>query len=162
MAKYWNKPIIVDWIKKEITDTPKTGTIAWTEEFGNYLASDYVKNDDGAYIEFTDKYGKTKRKIVPKLTTNQIRKFFGEVKRIQSKSFNSETKIEFKLLKPKLAYAVGRSKKKEAKIHDFYHVFAPAIDYVETKDDFRRFIKIFEAVVAYHKAAEETKLILEN
>ena len=66
----------------------------------------------------------------------------------------------FVLLKPKLAYAVGRVKdgKKYYKIEDLYNVLTKAIDVVvsnETKDKskaFKNFIAIFEAIVAYHKA----------
>ena len=89
-----------------------------------------------------------------KLTTNQLRKFFGEVKRQQMEGFNE---TDFILLKPKLAYAVGRAKDPKAKINDFYLVIANAIDRVKNEKQFKNFIQIFEAIVAYHKAAEESK-----
>jgi len=91
---------------------------------------------------------------VAKLTTNQLRKFFGEVKRQQMKGYNE---TDFVLLKPKLAYAVGRAKGK-SKITDFYEIMSIAIDEVKSEAHFKNFIKIFEAIVAYHKAAEEKKL----
>ena len=70
---------------------------------------------------------------------------------------------DFVLLKPKLAYAVGRSKSnisnpnkinKINKIVDFYDVMSRAIDLVENDKHFKNFIKVFEAIVAYHKVAE--------
>lgn len=89
-----------------------------------------------------------------KLTTSQLRRFFGEVKRQQLQGYDES---DFVLLKPKLAYAVGRAKEENAKIQDFYYVIANAIDKVQNEDDFKRFIKIFEAIVAYHKKFSEEK-----
>jgi len=66
------------------------------------------------------------------------------------------------MLKPKLAYAVAKVKDEDAKIHDFYHVLVGGIDMVTSKEHFKNFIKIFEAIVAYHKAAEDSKLDSEN
>ena len=85
---------------------------------------------------------------------------------------NGYDETEFILLKPKLAYAVGRARSKvksiklkdELRINDFYHVISKAIDCVkaDTHEDsekrFHNFIKVFEAIVAYHKAAEESKM----
>ena len=104
------------------------------------------------------------------LTTSQLRKFFGEVKRQQMMTEFNET--EFIMLKPKLAYAVGRAKENggkgkkknrgkniKLKIEDFYWVMADAIDKVMDSADkekaFKNFITIFEAIVAYHKAEEK-------
>lgn len=160
MTKYWNEPIQENWIKEGITNKPEIGTIAWVEKFGIHLA----KKGDVAYKDYKCTIPKTKKngdKILrPILTTNQLRKFFGEVKRLQG--FSEYRSSEFALLKPKLAYAVARAKDEDAKIHDFYHVIAKAIDIVESKKDFKNFIKIFEAIVAYHKAAEVSKLELES
>lgn len=128
-----------DFPKSEITGKITTKTVEFAKEFGSYLGTD-VKN--GYKIE------------VAKLTTNQLRKFFGEVKRQQMKGYNE---TDFVLLKPKLAYAVGRTKGK-SKITDFYEIMSIAIDEVKSEAHFKNFIKIFEAIVAYHKAAEEKKL----
>lgn len=128
-----------DFPKSEITGKITTKTVEFAKEFGSYLGTD-VKN--GYKIE------------VAKLTTNQLRKFFGEVKRQQMKGYNE---TDFVLLKPKLAYAVGRTKEK-SKITDFYEIMSIAIDEVKVEAHFKNFIKIFEAIVAYHKAAEEKKL----
>ena len=127
-----------DFPKSEITGKITTKTVEFAKEFGSYLGTD-VKN--GYKIE------------VAKLTTNQLRKFFGEVKRQQMKGYNE---TDFVLLKPKLAYAVGRTKEK-SKITDFYEIMSIAIDEVKSEAHFKNFIKIFEAIVAYHKAAEEKK-----
>ena len=134
----WNKMIPQEEIQKKITAT----TVNFAEEFGKYLA----QTEEGT----------------SPLTTTQLRKFFGEVKRQQMMTGYDET--EFVMLKPKLAYAVGRAKQNGKrgiylKIEDFYKVMADAIDKVIVSPDkntaFRNFITAFEAIVAYHKAAEK-------
>ena len=116
-------------------------------------------------VRFAEDFGKELAKAeydAEPLTTSQLRKFFGEVKRQQMMTEFNET--EFIMLKPKLAYAVGRAKQngrkgKKQKIEDFYWVMADAIDKVMDSEDkekaFKNFITIFEAIVAYHKAAEK-------
>ncbi|MEE3384460.1 MAG: type III-A CRISPR-associated protein Csm2 [Prevotella sp.] len=132
-----NKLISKIEIQEKITET----TVNFAEEFGGYLAQ--------------------KEDTAEPLTTSQLRKFFGEVKRQQMIGYDE---TEFIMLKPKLAYAVGRAKQngrrgKVQKIEDFYYVMADAIDKVESSTDkqkaFKNFITAFEAIVAYHKAAEK-------
>ena len=133
----WDKRKLIpqEEIQKKITEA----TVQFAEKFGNYLAQ-------------KDEYGP--------LTTSQLRKFFGEVKRQQMTGYDE---TEFVMLKPKLAYAVGRAKQngrgKYQKIEDFYLVMADAIDKVVSSSNkevsFRNFITAFEAIVAYHKAAEK-------
>ena len=126
--------------KEEIQGKVTAATVQFAERFGKYLA----EKEDNA----------------EPLTTTQLRKFFGEVKRQQMIGYNE---TEFVMLKPKLAYAVGRAKQngrkgKHQKIEDFYMVMADAIDNVEScpnkANAFKNFITSFEAIVAYHKAAE--------
>ena len=94
------------------------------------------------------------------LTTSQLRKFFGAVKNLQLMvELNGFSESEFGMLKPKLAYAVGRAHKnngnKECRIDDFKDVISQAIDNVMACEDkkkaFDNFINFFEAIVAYHK-----------
>ncbi|MCR4560197.1 MAG: type III-A CRISPR-associated protein Csm2 [Bacteroidales bacterium] len=143
----WNKSDLIP--ANEITDKITTKSVEFAQRFGAHLGTDDT--------EF-DKNGRTKVSRA-KLTTNQLRKFFGEVKRQQMTGYNE---TDFVLLKPKLAYAVGRAKDSKAKINDFYFVIANAIDQVKTKEHFKNFIKIFEAIVAYHKAAEDSKMTFNN
>lgn len=134
----WNKNARIP--KEEIQEKISDVTVSFAKDFGDYLAK-----EEGA----------------EPLTTSQLRKFFGEVKRQQMMGYND---TEFVMLKPKLAYAVGRVKQngrrgKTYKIEDFYLVLADAIDKVQSSTDkpkaFRNFITAFEAIVAYHKAAEK-------
>ena len=153
MSKYWNEPIQKNWIEDRI-DEP---AVVWSAKFGRHLA----KKDEPAYEDLKLSRVKIKNsKLVNRtpLTTTQLRKFFGEVKRQQALGFNENDKTDFILLKPKLAYAVARAKDDDAKIHDFYWVISNAIDLVKTESQFRNFIKLFEAIVAYHKANEDSNL----
>jgi CRISPR type III-A-associated protein Csm2 len=127
--------------KEEIQNKVTDITVQFAKGFGDYLA----EKEDNA----------------EPLSTSQLRKFFGEVKRQQMLGYKE---TEFVMLKPKLAYAVGRAKQngskfKAYKIEDFYDVLADAIDKVQSSVDrqkaFKNFITVFEAIVAYHKAAEK-------
>ena len=135
----WNKLIPREEIQVKVTAV----TVAFAEEFGNYLAE------------------KNEADREEPLTTTQLRRFFGEVKRQQMTDFDE---TEFVMLKPKLAYAVGRAKQSgrigsRQKIEDFYIVLADAIDKVLSSPDKtlarKNFITAFEAIVAYHKSAEK-------
>lgn len=135
----WNKSERIP--KEEIQNKVTDKTVQFAEIFGTYLA----EKEDNA----------------EPLTTSQLRKFFGEVKRQQMMGYND---TEFVMLKPKLAYAVGRAKQNgkrntHLKIEDFNTVIADAIDKVFNSADkpkaFKNFITAFEAIVAYHKAAEK-------
>ena len=136
----WNKNDLIP--KEEIQNKVTDVTVQFAERFGKYLAVDDYDSES--------------------LTTSQLRKFFGEVKRQQMMKEFNET--EFTMLKPKLAYAVGRAKQngkknKAQKIEDFFIVITDAIDKVLNSADrakaFKNFITAFEAIVAYHKAAEK-------
>lgn len=129
-----------EWVQNGI----KVETITWAEAFANDLArSTRVPGDRGR-----------DRNIKP-MSTSQLRKFFGEIKRIQAMGFDStDAKDDVLMLKPKLAYAVGRDKG-ETKLDMFYQKMSIALDAIDLQNEkhFNNFIKIFEAVVAYHKAA---------
>ena len=134
----WNQNDLISAseLQGEITQE----TVKFAERFGTYLAD------------------KMDRDAKP-LTTSQLRRFFGEVKRQQLMGYDPTS---FVMLKPKLAYAVGRAKQNSRgflKIEDFYTVLADAIDKVEQAPDkqkaFKNFITAFEAIVAYHKASEK-------
>ncbi len=129
----WNENVP----SSEITDRITEKTVSFAKRFGEYLGRD-------------DKAPDGRGTIAGKLTTNQLRKFFGEVKRQQLQGYAESS---FVMLKPKLAYAVGRADKKN-KIRDFYRVISGAMSYVHDEKQFKNFVQIFEAIVAYHKAAE--------
>lgn len=133
MAKFFIDP-------NEITVKVTSKTVDFAQEFGKYLGTD-DRNDPR----------NPKKITATKMTSSQLRKFFGEVKRQQMQGYDP---TEFVLLKPKLAYAAGRAEK-DSKIREFFPVMSTAIDLVKDELSFNNFIKVFEAIVAYHKAAEE-------
>jgi len=61
------------------------------------------------------------------------------------------------MLKVQLAYANGRDKKEggtnKTKICYFYEKLSSAIDFIDTKEHFKNFVNVVEAIVAFHKAA---------
>jgi len=146
-----------DAIRNEIT----AETVEYAKRFGKHLATP----GKGEVKRLNKKTNKEESVIIEEkqLTSSQLRKFFGEVKRQQMTGY---VESSFVLLKPKLAYAVGRAKSDSSKntyykIEDLYNVLAKAIDVVVDKQTvdkeiaFKNFISIFEAIVAYHKEAEK-------
>lgn len=141
MESYPEQKLEKEWIRTGVTPD----IIDWTKSFGEFLS----KNEDTS-----------KKKA---LTTGQLRKFFGEVKRIDSDVVKH--KADIAMLKPLLAYAVGRDKKKEGKImvnktriEEFEQELCRAIDAIrmdagneELKSDYHNFVQIFESIVAFHK-----------
>lgn len=85
------------------------------------------------------------------MTTSQVRNYFGEMRRIQLKGFDSN-RIAFTMLKPKLAYSVARVDKQGARIKDFRRVAELLMDQVENKEHYDNLVSFMEATVAYHKA----------
>lgn len=125
------------WINGELKID--SSTIVWLESFGFFLANSH---DDQPRP----------------ITTTQIRKFFGEVKKIQADFENKKDQII--MLAPKLAYAVGRDefdprlRRKKTKILEFQEEVTKAINVINEKaDNYGRFVSILEGIVAYHKYA---------
>lgn len=114
--------------------------VNWTNSFGKFLTEKKEDRRDW------------KNNIDP-LTTSQIRKFFGELKRIQADFDNKKTQVP--LLKAKLAYAVGRNmgpNRAKSKIKEFYDELTIGIEAVnKDKKNYARFVSIVESIVAFHK-----------
>ncbi len=132
----WNRTFPDSEIVNRVTEK----TVQFASEFGHYLATDGVERLPNGRSE-----------TIAKLTPSQLRKFFSEVKRQQMQGYDP---TRFILLKPKLAYAVGRAGH-NSKMTDFYRVMSSAINLVNDRVSFKNFIDFFEAIVAYHKAASE-------
>ena len=127
---------------------------------GNYPGQQFKKEwmyapITSEVVEWTESFGKFLCEGKDALTTSQLRKFFGEVKRIQVNldKKTDECKTRLVMLKPMLAYAVGRAK--NGKIEDFQKQVSIAVDAVlmgkDFKSDFKNFANFLESVVAYHK-----------
>ncbi|HOK50485.1 MAG TPA: type III-A CRISPR-associated protein Csm2 [Bacteroidales bacterium] len=157
--------IIKAWIENGIDED----TIKYAEKFGTYLAQkdDTAEDQEDQTVENKineDKQTKKEEKKIElkTLSSSQLRKFFGAIKGLQNKilleqneDLKDEHIRELLMLKPKLAYAVARAKSDYAKIHNFYDVIVTCIDNVKTKQHFKNFISLLEAIVAYHKVEEE-------
>ncbi|MDD2340497.1 MAG: type III-A CRISPR-associated protein Csm2 [Methanosarcina sp.] len=94
------------------------------------------------------------------MKTTQLRRFFGAIKLIErtieeenSEKAWDEVEAEFYLLKPKIAYAKGRKLISE----EFYQVLKVSLNKIDVGTDkekienFKRFVKFLESIVAYHK-----------
>ena len=84
------------------------------------------------------------------LTNSKIRSIYGEIKRIQMGDFGKE-KVSFYLLKPKVAYALGRDPRNEGLIL-FKKIFDHCFSFVTDSKTFINFCNLLEAVLAYHKS----------
>lgn len=111
--------------------------IKWAKSFGKFLAT-----------KPPEKFG------IKELSTSQLRKFFGELKKIQADYRNQKTKIP--LLIPKLAYAVGRdynshSNRAKSKVYEFYIEIKKGIEKADSVEKYEKLVQVVESIVAYHK-----------
>lgn len=121
----------------------------------NFLA-DMVKNEvDEKFIDAAEQFGKYL--VRQKLNTTQIRKIFGQVKKIEHLEDPKKFLPQLLMLLPIMAYTVERNHQ----VQPLREVLEPAIKAVnDAKDDpeeakkrFRLFCRGFEAIIAYHRAA---------
>ncbi len=100
-----------------------------------------------------------------KIKTHQLRRFFSAIKNIKNNvdakniqlisSLHQEDYAELQMLRPQLANAAGRLKGNERKaFEDLLVILKPIFQQVKNKQDFNRFVNLFESIVAYHKAYE--------
>lgn len=105
---------------------------------------------DEELISFAEEAGKYMANN--NLTKSKIRSIYGEIKRIQMGQFEKE-KSSFYLLRPKVAYALGREEKgKSNGMQLFKLIFDKAALEVKTEKDFNNFCNMLEAILAYHRA----------
>ncbi|PLV57248.1 type III-A CRISPR-associated protein Csm2 [Thermotoga sp. SG1] len=99
--------------------------------------------------------------------TNQLRKFHGHLTKIWSKyaynrrkysqnqqAFKEDILNEVHFMKIFLAYQAGRGVSEDIK--KLRKVLEPLIDEIKTPEDFEKFKKFYDAVLAYHKFYSET------
>lgn len=121
----------------------------------NAFLSNHLFNDqwitggpDEKMIDFTEKAGKFMAENG--LTNSKIRSIYGEIKRIQMGEFSKE-KSSFFLLKPKVAYALGRDPRNEGLLL-FKLMFDKCFHLVKEETTFKNYCNFLEAILAYHKA----------
>lgn len=138
-----NEELIRSCIRSGLTN----GAIEEIRKFGHYIGKDLKDKDQ--------------------VSTSQIRQSFSKMKTIEAKGINSPDQwLEFMMLKPYLAYAAGRHRKEG--LTKLNECLVWAIDEVldieksqdekeaienEKKRRFKNFCKLFEAILAYHRAA---------
>lgn len=83
------------------------------------------------------------------LSNSKIRSVYGEMKRIQFGGFDKE-KASFYLLRPKVAYALGRDRDNSG-LKLFKRIFDDASQYVTDQSTFDNFCSFIEAIIAYLK-----------
>ncbi len=144
--KYNYKAINSDWITKGIDDA----TISYLEKVVLFLCDKKPTDEKAGFAG---------------ITMTQLRNIFGEIKKIENKIIalengntdESEWITSFQLLKPKVLYNVARAKQNARKetgtrMVEFGEIFSIAHGFVgKNKDNFKRFSKFFEGIVAYHK-----------
>jgi CRISPR-associated protein Csm2 len=138
--------IVKDDLKKIIIEGNTRILVERSQDFGSDLAKDLKRKDQRG----------RDRVEISKLTTSQIRNFFGTVKKIEAKGFDNAGEREFLLLKPKLAYAAKKAGK--TKLNDLKDVLTDSIDLVTSEEGnkqekFNRFCDLFESILCYHKAS---------
>jgi len=112
-----------DWIKKEADPD----LVVFAEEAGKFMANN-------------------------NLTNSKIRSIYGEIKRIQMSTYERE-KSAFVLLKPKVAYALGREEKnKREGLLLFKMIFDSCSQDVTDQKSYINFCNLMEAILAYHKS----------
>ncbi|GAA5818351.1 MAG: type III-A CRISPR-associated protein Csm2 [Methanobrevibacter sp. CfCl-M3] len=106
---------------------------------------------------YADKIGKLYSGRNPDLNTNQLRKFFGAIKKIQQKESWDEIEHDFYLLEPKFAVSVGRKLIPK----DFFDLMRVCMEKVDEGNEekklenFNTLSEFFESIVAYHKFYEK-------
>lgn len=84
------------------------------------------------------------------LTNSKIRSIYGEIKRIQMGDFENE-KAAFYLLRPKVAYALGRDPRNQG-LELFKLIFDKVARSVVNQKSYINFCNLFESILAYHKS----------
>jgi len=149
VTRYLEKEQVEKWVQ----DGPSLDLINQADEFGRYIAELLKKTHPG------DKTNDRKKDIAKDetVTTSQIRQIFGKLKSIEAKGYNSAgQQTEFLMLKPLMAYASGRHNKtglERLKERIGWGIEAVLSGSEGDKEQrFKNFCKMFEAILAYHKA----------
>lgn len=95
------------------------------------------------------------------LSTSQMRRFYDEIKAIERSILRESDQEEaFKKRQPSLHLLKAKavySYKRKAAPYDFVQFIFDHVESIKDVHDFKAFVKIFEAVVAYHKFYSDDK-----
>jgi CRISPR-associated protein Csm2 len=114
----------------------------------NYQSSWITNEADSNLVDFAEKMGIYMANNG--LTNSKIRSIYGEIKRIQMGEFEKE-KASFFLLRPKVAYALGRDDKNKGLLL-FKIIFDACSKDVSNQKTYQNFCNLLEAILAYHRA----------
>ena len=95
------------------------------------------------------------RLVKDRLTRSQIRNIFTEVRQIEAIWPSQEAMRRLNMLKPKLSYSTARSsevKQLEIVLSEAISLVDQAPNEEERDKRFQRFMDLFEAILAYHRA----------
>ncbi len=97
------------------------------------------------------------------VSSNQMRNIFGYVKKQEADikglpegaEIPAKTIMKLKLLSPKMAYIIGRAQRYSANTLEVLKIFfddcISEIEKSKSKEQFQRFIDMFESILSYHK-----------
>jgi CRISPR type III-A-associated protein Csm2 len=123
----------------------KEPTKAFLEKIGRITSLNELK------IEEINEFAKAlAEKIGKDITTTQLRKVYGEIKRLQREDFDVR---ELYMLEPRLAYAFARGEQPA----DIYAIFEKCYPKIKDEKDLNTFAYILEALVAYHRYEKELR-----
>ncbi len=132
-----------------ITEGIDIGAIYWAKGLGVFLAQKGGKYKEGS---------RERDSRANPLSTTQLRKFFGQIKRLQAEGYSEANHSKLLMLIAQLAYAVGRNKVRRGrdvvdttKIGFFQEELETAIEQIKNPQHFKNFVNLVEAIVAYHK-----------
>jgi CRISPR-associated protein Csm2 len=110
-----------------------------------------IREGGRALVELAERVGRQVKN--EGLTTSQIRNIYGLVMQMEMEMRKgSDWEHELAMLKPRMAYAAARASGRGA--NTLAQVLSHAIDAVGSDPSkFSRFVDLFEAILAYHKAA---------
>ena len=114
----------------------------------DYKSQWITSSADSTLVDYAEKAGRYMAK--KGLTNSKIRSIYGEIKRIQMSEFEKE-KSAFILLKPKVAYALGRDVNNDG-LKLFKEIFDLSSTDVTNQKSYQNFCNFMEAILAYHKA----------
>lgn len=150
---------------KNLTQFGLENLNGWLKNGIDREAVDFCEKFGYCLSQFIEKYDKKGKPVVKSLTSSQIRKVYGEVKRIEMRIGDDiqnyhKHRSEYLLLKPKMAYSAKRDKTFPAEclnqiIQCCVNVVDNSMDKSENHNSFENFCKFFEAIIAYHRAYEK-------
>ncbi|QKQ75772.1 type III-A CRISPR-associated protein Csm2 [Nostoc sp. TCL240-02] len=152
-------------IEKEMKDTISSNELSSLKEYSIKKLVEQAK-DFGYYLKDN------------KLETNQIRKFLDAINQLKSrlvqedndeikkaKDEKEKEKLRFAriqddiiFLQVKLTWSAARQKAAQP----FCNVMSEAINKIHSTEDFYRLVQLIEAIIAYHKEAENKKTTTHN